>query len=206
MSDSTKLDYLDLDVKDKTFLDSTEMVLNMGPQHPSTHGVLRVILKLDGEKVLGTECVIGYLHRGVEKIGENRTYTMFNPYTDRMDYVAAVSNGLGYCETVEKLLNVEAPPRAQYIRVIMTELCRISSHQVWLGTHALDIGALTPLFYAFRDREEILKIFEKYCGARLTTHAFRIGGCIYETYEGFEEDVKKFCAFFLPKLTSTKSC
>ncbi len=200
MSDSTKLEYLDLDTKDKTFLDSTEMVLNMGPQHPSTHGVLRVILKLDGEKVMGTECVIGYLHRGVEKIGENRTYTMFNPYVDRMDYVAAVSNGLGYCETVEKLLSVEAPPRAQYIRMIMTELCRISSHQVWLGTHALDIGAITPLFYAFRDREEILRIFEKYCGARLTTHAFRIGGCIYETYEGFEEDVKKFCAFFLPKL------
>ena len=200
MSDSTKLDYLDLDTKDETFLDSTELVLNMGPQHPSTHGVLRVILKLDGEKVLGTECVIGYLHRGVEKIGENRTYAMFNPYVDRMDYVAAVSNGLGYCETVEKLLNVEAPPRAQYIRVIMTELCRIASHQVWLGTHALDIGAITPLFYAFRDREEILRIFEKYCGARLTTHAFRIGGCIYETYEGFEEDVRKYCTFFLPKL------
>ena len=192
--------HLDLDTKDETFLDSTELVLNMGPQHPSTHGVLRVILKLDGEKVLGTECIIGYLHRGVEKIGENRTYTMFNPYVDRMDYVAAVSNGLGYCETVEKLLSVEAPPRAQYIRVILTELCRISSHQVWLGTHALDIGALTPLFYAFRDREEILKIFEKYCGARLTTHAFRIGGCIYETYDGFEQDVKKFCTFFLPKL------
>ena len=200
MGDSTKLDYLDLDTKDETFLDSTELVLNMGPQHPSTHGVLRVILKLDGEKVLGTECVIGYLHRGVEKIGENRTYTMFNPYVDRMDYVAAVSNGLGYCEAVEKLLNVEAPPRAQYIRVILTELCRISSHQVWLGTHALDIGAVTPLFYAFRDREEILKIFERYCGARLTTHAFRIGGCIYETYDGFEQDVKKFCTFFLPKL------
>jgi NADH-quinone oxidoreductase subunit D len=200
MSQPIDTSYLDLDTKDKTFLDSTEMVLNMGPQHPSTHGVLRVILKLDGEKVLGTECVIGYLHRGVEKIGENRTYTMFNPYVDRMDYVAAVSNGLGYCETVETLLNVEAPPRAQYIRVIMTELCRIASHQVWLGTHALDIGALTPLFYAFRDREEILKIFEKYCGARLTTHAFRIGGCIYETYDGFEEDVKKYCTFFLPKL------
>jgi NADH-quinone oxidoreductase subunit D len=194
------LDNLDLDSRDETFLDSTELVLNMGPQHPSTHGVLRVILKLDGEKVLGTECVIGYLHRGVEKIGENRTYTMFNPYVDRMDYVAAVSNGLGYCETVEKLLSAEAPPRAQYIRVIMTELCRISSHQVWLGTHALDIGAITPLFYAFRDREEILKIFEKYCGARLTTHAFRIGGCIYETYDGFEQDIKKFCTFFLPKL------
>jgi NADH-quinone oxidoreductase subunit D len=200
MSQPIDTSYLDLDTKDKTFLDSTEMVLNMGPQHPSTHGVLRVILKLDGEKVLGTECVIGYLHRGVEKIGENRTYTMFNPYVDRMDYVAAVSNGLGYCETVEKLLNVEAPPRAQYIRVILTELCRISSHQVWLGTHALDIGAITPLFYAFRDREEILKIFEKYCGARLTTHAFRIGGCIYETYDGFEQEVKKFCTFFLPKL------
>ena len=139
MSQPIDTSYLDLDTKDKTFLDSTEMVLNMGPQHPSTHGVLRVILKLDGEKVLGTECVIGYLHRGVEKIGENRTYTMFNPYVDRMDYVAAVSNGLGYCETVEKLLSVEAPPRAQYMRVIMTELCRIASHQVWLGTHALDI-------------------------------------------------------------------
>ena len=139
MSQPIDTSYLDLDTKDKTFLDSTEMVLNMGPQHPSTHGVLRVILKLDGEKVLGTECVIGYLHRGVEKIGENRTYAMFNPYVDRMDYVAAVSNGLGYCETVEKLLSVEAPPRAQYIRVIMTELCRIASHQVWLGTHALDI-------------------------------------------------------------------
>src|SRR6516225_5382069 len=122
---SDRSSYLDLDTKDQTFLDSTEMVLNMGPQHPSTHGVLRVILKLDGEKVLGTECVIGYLHRGVEKIGENRTYTMFNPYVDRMDYVAAVSNGLGYCETVEKLLSVAAPPRAQYIRVILTELCRI---------------------------------------------------------------------------------
>jgi len=193
-------DLLDLDTRQDTFLDTTEMVLNMGPQHPSTHGVLRVILKLDGEKVLGTECIIGYLHRGVEKIAENRTYAMFNPYVDRMDYVAAVSNGLGYCEAVEKLLAVEAPPRAQHIRVIMTELCRIASHQVWLGTHALDIGALTPVFYAFRDREEILKIFEKYCGARLTTHAFRIGGCIYETYEGFEQDVKVFCEKFLPKL------
>ena len=183
-----------------TFLDANELVLNMGPQHPSTHGVLRVILKLDGEKVMGTECVIGYLHRGVEKIAENRTYTMFNPYVDRMDYVAAVSNGLGYCLAVEKLLNVEAPPRAAYIRVILAELNRIASHQLWLGTHALDIGAMTPLFYTFRDREEILKIFEKYCGARLTTHAFRIGGTQYETYEGFEQDVQKFCKFVAPKI------
>jgi NADH-quinone oxidoreductase subunit D len=117
-----------------------------------------------------------------------------------MDYVAAVSNGLGYCEAVEKLLNVQAPPRANYIRVILTELNRIASHQLWLGTHALDIGAITPLFYTFRDREEILKIFERYCGARLTTHAFRIGGCLYETYEGFERDVKDFCDFVQPKI------
>ncbi len=185
---------------DQPFLDATELILNMGPQHPSTHGVLRVILKLDGEKVLNTECVIGYLHRGVEKIAENRTYAMFNPYVDRMDYVAAVSNGLGYCEAVEKLLNIEAPPRAQWVRTILTELNRIASHQLWLGTHALDIGAITPLFYTFRDREEILKIFEKYCGARLTTHAFRIGGCLYETYDGFEQDVKRFCDFVTPKV------
>ena len=191
---------LELGSPDKTFLDSNELILNMGPQHPATHGVLRVILKLDGEKVLGVECVIGYLHRGVEKIGENRTYAMFNPYVDRMDYVAAVSNGLGYCETVEKLLQIEAPPRANYIRVILTELNRLASHMLWLGTHALDIGAMTPLFYTFRDREEILKIFEKYCGARLTTHAFRIGGCLYETYEGFERDVKKFIDFVPPKI------
>jgi NADH-quinone oxidoreductase subunit D len=185
---------------DATFLDSTELVLNMGPQHPSTHGVLRVILKLDGEKILGTDCVIGYLHRGVEKIAENRTWAQFNPYVDRMDYVAAIPNGLGYCLAVEKLLNVEAPPRAQVVRVILTELNRIASHLVWLGTHALDIGAITPVFYCFREREEALNIFEKYCGARLTTHAFRIGGLQYETYEGFEQDVKAFCDMFPAKV------
>jgi len=185
---------------DATFLDSTELVLNMGPQHPSTHGVLRVILKLDGEKVLGADCVIGYLHRGVEKIAENRTYAQFNPYVDRMDYVAAISNGLGYCLAVEKLLNVEAPPRAQAVRVILTELNRIASHLLWLGTHALDIGAITPVFYCLREREEALKIFENYCGARLTTHAFRIGGLQYETYDGFEREVRDFCKMFLPKV------
>jgi len=197
---SDRATHLEMQEHDQTFLDSNELIINMGPQHPATHGVLRVILKLDGEKVLGTECVIGYLHRGVEKIGENRTYTMFNPYVDRMDYVAAVSNGLGYCEAVEKLMGLQAPPRANYIRVILTELNRLASHMLWLGTHALDIGAITPLFYTFRDREEILKIFEKYCGARLTTHAFRIGGCQYETYEGFERDVQKFLKFVAPKI------
>src|ERR1035441_4357014 len=182
-----------------TFLDATELVINMGPQHPSTHGVLRVILKLDGEKVNGTESVIGYLHRGVEKIGENRTYQQFAPYVDRMDYVAAVSNGLGYCLAVEKLLGGAAPPRAQVVRVILTELNRIASHLIWLGTHALDIGAITPLFYCMRERELALNIFEKYCGARLTTHAFRIGGLQYETYDGFEKEVLDFCDVFLPK-------
>jgi NADH-quinone oxidoreductase subunit D len=117
-----------------------------------------------------------------------------------MDYVASVSNGLGYCLAVEKMLNVEAPPRAQAIRVILTELNRIASHLIWLGTHALDIGAVTPLFYCFREREEALKIFENYCGARLTTHAFRIGGLQYETYEGFEREVKAFCKMFGPKV------
>ena len=182
------------------YLDTSELVLNMGPQHPSTHGVLRVILKLDGERVRDVECVIGYLHRGVEKIAENRTYTMFVPYVDRMDYVSAVSNGLGYCLAVEKLVNVEAPPRAQAVRVILTELNRIASHLLWLGTHAFDLGAISPIFYTFREREEVLKIFEAYCGARLTTHAFRIGGLQYELYQGFEEQVRRFCAAFRPRL------
>jgi NADH-quinone oxidoreductase subunit D len=180
----------------ESFLDATELVLNMGPQHPSTHGVLRVVLKLDGERVVGSECIIGYLHRGVEKIAENRTYMMFAPYVDRMDYIAAVSNGLGYCLAVEKLINVEATPRAQAVRVILTELNRIASHLFWLGTHALDIGAITPLFYTLREREEVLKIYEQYCGARLTTHAFRIGGLQYEIYDRFERDVKAFCDSF----------
>lgn len=184
----------------QTVLGADEIVLNMGPQHPSTHGVLRVKLKLDGEKVIGSECIIGYLHRGVEKIGENRSYAQFTPYVDRIDYVAAVSNGLGYVEAVEKLLGVEAPPRARWVRTLLAELQRIASHLVWLGTHALDIGAMTPVFYTFREREEILKIFERYCGARLTTHSFRIGGLQYEIYDGFEEDVKTFCRDFAKRV------
>jgi NADH-quinone oxidoreductase subunit D len=185
---------------DSTFLDSTELVINMGPQHPSTHGVLRVILRLDGEKVLGTDCVIGYLHRGLEKIGENRAYQMYVPYVDRADYITSVANGLGYCLAVEKLLNVEAPPRSRVLRVILTELNRISSHLFWLGTHCLDIGALTPLFYCLREREMIMDICEKYCGARLTTHAFRIGGTQYDAYEGFEQDCLDFCEWLPPRV------
>jgi NADH-quinone oxidoreductase subunit D len=189
-----------MSTNEQTLFDASEITVSMGPQHPSTHGVLQVKLKLDGERVIDAQCVIGYLHRGVEKLGEAQTYGQYVPTLDRMDYIAAVSNCLGFCETIEKLLNVTAPPRAQYIRVIMTELNRISSHLLWLGTHALDIGAMTVFLYAFREREEILKIFENYCGARLTTHMFRIGGTQYELYEGFEDQVRVFIKDFPSKV------
>lgn len=181
-------------------LAAREMVLNMGPQHPSTHGVLRVILKLDGETVIDLDCDIGYLHRGVEKICENRTYVHIEPYFDRLDYVAAVSNDLCYVETVEKIAGIEVPEKARTIRVILTELQRIASHLLWLGTHAMDIGAVTIFLYAFREREEILKIFENYFGARLTANAFRIGGLQYDIYDGFPEQVREFCRIFPQRL------
>ena len=176
----------------ETLFDAEEMVLNMGPQHPSTHGVLRVILKLDGETVVGLDCDVGFLHRGVEKIGEHDTYAMITPYWDRLDYVAAVSNDLCYVEGVEKMLQVEVPKRAEYLRVALTELQRIASHLLWLGTHAMDIGAVTVLLYCFREREEILKIFEDFIGARLTAHAFRIGGLWWDAYPEFEARVRDF--------------
>jgi NADH-quinone oxidoreductase subunit D len=187
-------------IDERTLFDSSEITVSMGPQHPSTHGVLQVKLRLDGERVIDAECVVGYLHRGVEKLGENQTYGQFVPTLDRMDYIAAVSNCLGYCEAIEKMLEVEAPPRAQYVRIILTELNRISSHLLWLATHALDIGAMTVFLYCFREREEILKIFENYCGARLTTHVFRIGGLQYEIYDGFEEQVRTFINDFPKKV------
>ncbi|MDT7602731.1 MAG: NADH-quinone oxidoreductase subunit [Acidobacteriota bacterium] len=176
----------------ETLMDSPEMVLNMGPQHPSTHGVLRVILKLDGETVIDLDCDIGYLHRGMEKIAENRLYPMIAPYWDRLDYIAAVSNGLVWVETVEQMMGLVVPPRAHYVRTVLTELNRIASHLLWLATHALDIGGFTVLLWALREREEILKIFERQFGARLTCHAWRIGGMPNDTYEGFSEDVQQF--------------
>jgi len=163
--------------EDRVLDDGAHLItLNMGPQHPSTHGVLRVILKLDGEVIVDCDPVIGYLHRGVEKLGESHRYAQVVPWTDRTDYVAAPLNNLGYVLTVEKLCGVEAPERAQYWRVIMAELARIASHLVWLGTHALDIGALSMSLYCFRERELILDIFEAFCGARLTTNMMEIGG------------------------------
>lgn len=162
--------------KIEPLVDTQEMVINMGPQHPSTHGVFRVILYLDGETIIDCKPVIGYLHRGVEKLGENLTYPQVQPITDRMDYLASPAYNLGYVGAVEKLMGIEVPPRAEYIRVMINELARIASHLVWLGTHALDVGAMTIFFYCWREREMVLDLFERYCGARLTTNTFRIGG------------------------------
>lgn len=147
--------------------ETKELEINMGPQHPSTHGVLRVILQLDGETVVHADCDIGYLHRGVEKLAEHREYFQALTLTDRMDYVAAVSSNLGYVEAVEKLIGKEAPPRAHYVRTLLTEFSRISSHLLWLATHALDIGAMSVFLYCFREREKVLDLFEEYCGSTL---------------------------------------
>ena len=155
---------------------SQTMVLNMGPQHPSTHGVLRVMLELDGEIVVKAESVIGYLHTGIEKSLESKTYSQGVTLTDRVDYLAPLSNNLGYCLAIEKILGLEVPKRAQYIRVLLAELTRVASHLVWLGTHAIDLGAMTVFLYSFREREEILKIFEYLSGQRMMTSYFRVGG------------------------------
>ncbi|MGA3295105.1 MAG: NADH dehydrogenase (quinone) subunit D [Candidatus Acidiferrales bacterium] len=156
------------------------MVLNMGPQHPSTHGVLRVILELDGETVLSAKPVIGYLHTGIEKSCESKTYSQCITLTDRIDYLAPLSNNLGFCLAAERLLGLEVPKRAQYIRVLLTELTRITSHLVWLGTHAIDLGAMSVFLYSFREREEIMKIYEYVSGQRMMTSYFRIGGLALE--------------------------
>ena len=168
------------------------MTLNMGPQHPSTHGVLRVALELDGETVLKAKPIIGYLHTGMEKQAEYKTYTQSIPQTDRMDYLAPMSNNLALCLSAEKLLGVTAPPRAQAVRVLLTELTRISAHCVWLGTHALDIGAMTVFFYCFREREKVLSIYDMVCGARMTASYFRVGGLAMDIPEGFLEKCQKF--------------
>ena len=180
--------------------DTDELVINMGPQHPSTHGVLRIVLKLDGERVIDADCVIGYIHRGIEKLCENRDWTQIILLTDRMDYVAAATNNLGYVETVEKLMQVEVPRRARYIRTVLAELQRIASHCLWLGTHAMDIGAMTVLLYAFREREFILDLFEEFCGARLTYNSMRIGGIPLDIPPGWDRRVLSFCDLMEGKL------
>jgi NADH-quinone oxidoreductase subunit D len=172
------------------------MVLNMGPQHPSTHGVLRIVLELDGETVIKARPEIGYLHTGIEKSCEALTYSQAITLTDRLDYLAPLSNNLGYCLAVEKLLQLTVPKRAQYIRVLLTEMTRIASHLVWLGTHAMDLGATTVMLYCFREREEILKIFEMISGQRMMTSYFRIGGLALEPPTGWLDRVNRFLEIF----------
>ncbi len=168
------------------------MVLNMGPQHPSTHGVLRLVLEIDGETVVSLAPDIGYLHTGIEKTAEAKFYQQVVPLTDRIDYLSPMTNNLCYCLAVEKLLQLEIPERAQTLRVLLNELTRIQSHLVWLGTHAMDIGALTVFLYCFREREEILRIFEAVAGQRMMTSYFRIGGVSLEPPMDFWDRVKKF--------------
>lgn len=182
----------------ETMLNVTEMEVNFGPQHPATHGVLRVILQIDGERVIDAKPVIGYLHRGTEKLFENMNYPQCVPHTDRMDYVAAATNNLGYVEAIEKLMGItdQIPRRAQIIRVMLAELQRLSSHLLWLATHAIDLGAMTPFFYTFREREEILDLFEQYCGARLTLNCMKIGGQPYDIDEKWLEQLAKFLSTF----------
>ncbi len=168
------------------------MVLNMGPQHPSTHGVLRVLLELDGETVVRAVPDLGYLHTGIEKSCEDKTYSQAITLTDRMDYLNPLGNNLVYCLAVEKLLGLEVPKRAQYVRVMLVELQRISSHLVWLGTHAIDMGAMSVFLYCFREREEILKIFELFAGQRMMTSYIRIGGLALEPPAGWRGAVERF--------------
>jgi NADH-quinone oxidoreductase subunit D len=173
------------------------LVLNMGPQHPSTHGVLRLVLEIDGETVVRVKPEIGYLHTGIEKTCEAKFYQQVVPLTDRIDYLCPMTNNLAYCLAVEKLLGLEIPPKAQWMRVLMNELTRINSHLVWLGTHAMDLGAMTVFLYCFREREDVLRFFEMVSGQRMMTSYFRIGGLALEAPLGFFEKVKKFADRFL---------
>src|SRR5580658_5874051 len=172
------------------------MVLNMGPQHPSTHGVLRLLMELDGEIIMKCRPDIGYLHTGIEKEFEVKLYQHSVTLTDRVDYLAPLSNNLAYCLAVEKLLGLEIPPQAQWMRVMLTELTRLNSHLVWLGTHAIDIGAMSVFLYCFREREDILRIFEMFSGQRMMTSYFRIGGLALALPRGWQQRVKKFIDVF----------
>src|SRR5579875_2529203 len=176
------------------------MVLNMGPQHPSTHGVLRLVIEVDGETVVSLAPDIGYLHTGIEKTCEAKFYQQVVPLTDRIDYLAPMANNLAYALAVEKLLQLEIPDRAQWIRVLFMELMRINSHLVWLGTHALDIGALTVFLYCFREREELLRIFEAVSGQRMMTSYIRIGGVSMEPPIGLFGRIRKFLNDFPSKI------
>lgn len=172
------------------------MVINLGPQHPSTHGVLRVRLELDGERVVDAQPVIGYLHTGFEKTAESLTYQQCNTITDRLDYLAPMTNNLAFVLAVEKLMGIEVPKRAQHIRVMFSELTRLASHLVWLGTHLMDLGAMSPFFYTMREREVILDMIEAAAGVRMNPSYFRIGGLAYDLPDGFMEKLAAFLKDF----------
>ncbi len=182
------------EIKDN--LSTRELVVNMGPQHPSTHGVLRLVLELDGETVTKCTPYVGYLHRGIEKLSETMTYHSTIPLTDRMDYISSMANNVGYCLAVERLFGIEAPERAKYIRTIVNEMTRISSHIIWVATHALDIGAMTVFLYSFREREWLLDLLEELCGARLTVSYPRIGGVRNDVSQHFLDSLYQFTEEF----------
>lgn len=176
--------------------EDNQMVINLGPQHPSAHGQLRLILELDGEKVVKANPHVGYMHRGMEKMAENMIYNEFIPTTDRMDYIASSSNNFGFAYAVEKLIGIEVPRRASIIRMMLLELNRISSHLLWLATHALDVGAMTIFLYTFREREYVLDLIEEYCGARLTHSSIRIGGVPLDLPDNWTDKLLAFCDKF----------
>ncbi|MBM6616738.1 NADH-quinone oxidoreductase subunit D [Bacillus suaedaesalsae] len=177
-----------------------EMLLNVGPQHPSTHGVFRIVLKIDGETIIEATPVIGYLHRGTEKLAEDLQYTQIIPYTDRMDYLSAMTNNYVICHAVETMMGIEVPDRAEYLRVLAMELGRIASHLVWYGTYLLDIGAVSPFLYAFREREMIINLLNELSGARLTFNYMRVGGVKWDAPEGWIEKVEEFVPYMRKQL------
>lgn len=176
------------------------MTLNLGPQHPATHGVLRVVLEMDGETILRAIPYLGYLHTGIEKTAEDKLYYKVLPMTDRMDYLAPMSNNLGYVLAVEKLLGIEVPEKVKYARVLLAEMTRLNSHIVWLGTHALDVGAMSMLLYTFRERELIMDIYEAVSGQRMMSSYFRVGGLAYDLPLDFDIKVKKVLSVFPEKM------
>ncbi|MCL6626621.1 NADH-quinone oxidoreductase subunit D [Alicyclobacillus shizuokensis] len=177
-----------------------EMLLNVGPQHPSTHGVFRLLVKISGETILDADPVIGYLHRGTEKLAEDLQYTQIIPYTDRLDYLAAMLNNYAFCHTVEEALDIQVPERAEYLRVILMEMQRIASHLLFIGTYLLDLGAMSPFLYVFQERERIVQLFNEISGARMTYNFMRIGGVKYDAPPGWLDKVRAFVPFMREKI------
>lgn len=177
-----------------------EMLLNVGPQHPSTHGVFRLVVKISGETIVAADPVIGYLHRGTEKLAEGLQYTQIIPYTDRLDYLAAMLNNYALCHTVEEAMGLELPERAEYLRVIVMELNRVASHLLFVGAYLLDLGAMSPFLYVFQERERIVQMFNQICGARLTYNYMRVGGVKWDAPPGWLEEVRDFIPFMRQRI------